>query len=95
MYKIPEKGALNTAQSTKGLETLSDHKAAPHSSIPLQQKYPLRFFFFSVNDGYWKGEDDTLIPEISKQYPRTKQLSVEKHLHHIVITAILQAQRHR
>lgn len=72
LYKIPGKGALNAAQSIKGLETLRDHKAAPHSSVPLQQKYRQRFFSFSVSDGYWKGEDDTLIPEISKQYPRTK-----------------------
>lgn len=40
LYKTPEKGTLNTAQSTKGLEALPDHKAAPHSSIPLQQIYP-------------------------------------------------------
>lgn len=39
LYKTPEKGALNTAQSTKGLEALTDHKAATHSSVPLQQKY--------------------------------------------------------
>lgn len=55
----PETEALNTVQSTKGLEALPDHKAALHSPTPVQPTKPYRLPVFSIiNDGHQEGEDD-------------------------------------
>lgn len=56
----PETEALNTVQTTKGLEALPDHKAALHSAAPVQPTKPYRLPVFSIiNNGHQEGEDDT------------------------------------